>query len=98
MPLTELVEYQEGEYSINRPIISQMIDSASTPDNRYTPSKIKREARKLATHEMHLAWQKEYRNLKRAKPGMSNKWYSLQIAKTKIACGRKAETIRKNMT
>ena len=78
-------------------MIRRMVDAATTADNRYTPSKAKREARKLETQAMHASWRKEYRELKRSKPGKPDTWYSQQIAKMDIAQDRDPETIRKHM-
>lgn len=97
LPLTELIEYHDGAYSLDDATIRQLVDSATTADNRYTPSNAKREARKLYTAAMHESWQKEYRALKKKHPYMSDAWYSGKIAQMEIASGRSAETIRKNM-
>ncbi len=97
LPLVELIEYHDGAYSLDDAMIHQLVDSATTTDNRYTPSNAKREARKLDTSAMYESWQKEYRVLKKKYPNMSDSWYSQQIAKKEIAKGRSAETIRKNM-
>jgi len=96
-PLVELIEFHEGKYSLNDAMIHHMVDSATTADPRYTPSNAKREARKLDTQTMYSSWKKAYRDLKRGKPGKSDRWYATQIAKMEIANGRDAETIRKNM-
>jgi hypothetical protein len=97
LPLVELIEYHDGAYSLDDAMIRQLADTATTADNRYTPSNAKREARKLDTQALHGSWQKEYRALKKRHRGMSDVWYSQQIAKMEIANGRSAETIRKNM-
>ena len=78
-------------------MIRQLVDAATTADNRYTPSNAKREARKLDTQAMYERWRKEYRALKKSRPNMSDVWYSQQIAKMPIAMGRNAGTIKKNM-
>ena len=97
VPLVDLIEYHDGAYSLDGAIIRQLVDSANTADNRYTPSDVKREARKLDTQAMHENWKKAYRVLKRKRPDKSDVWYSLQIAKTDNPHNRKAETIRKQM-
>ena len=97
VPLAELIGFCDGQYSLDGDIIRRMVDAATTADNRYTPSQVKREARKLETQELHASWQKEYRELKRSKPGKSDSWYAQQIAKMDIAQQRDPETIRKNM-
>lgn len=97
VPLAELIEFSDGQYSLDGAMIRRMVDAATTTDNRYTPSQVKREARKLETQALHASWQKEYRNLKRSKPGKTDSWYAQQIAKMDIAKERDPETIRKNM-
>lgn len=97
LPLIELIEYHDGAYSLDHVMIRQLVDTATTADNRYTPSNAKREARKLDTATMYESWQKEYRSLKKKRSGMTDTWYSKQIAKMEIANARSAETIRKNM-
>ncbi|MEO6815670.1 MAG: hypothetical protein ABI177_03135 [Edaphobacter sp.] len=64
---------------------------------RRSPS-VRQEARKLDTQSMQEKWQKEYRRLKKSRPGHSDVWYSQRIAGMDIAEGRSAETIRKHMT
>jgi len=97
VPLAELVTFCDGQYSLDSAIILRMADAATTADNHYTPSQVKREVRKLETQALHANWQKEYRKLKSDKPGKPDSWYALQIAKTDMAQGRDSETIRKNM-
>ncbi len=97
VPLAELISFCDGLYSLDGAMIRRMVDAATTADNRYTPSHVKREARKLETQELHASWQKEYRELKRSKHGKTDSWYAKQIAKKDIAQGRDPETIRKNM-
>lgn len=97
VPLAELIAFCDGQYSLDGAMIRRMVDAATTADNRYTPSQVKREARKIETQALHASWQKKYRELKRSKPGKIDRWYANQIAKMDIAHNRKAETIRKNM-
>ena len=97
LPLAELVRYRESAFSIDSATIRQLVDSATTADNRYTPSNARREARKLDTKGLHESWQKEYRSLKKRRQEMSDVWYSQQIARMDIGKGRSAETIRKHM-
>lgn len=98
-PLAEAVEYHDGAYSLDGTMIRQLVDAATTTDNRYTPSNAKREARKLDTQAMYADWQKAYRDLhkKHKNKNMSETWYSQQIAKMDIAKGRDASTIKKHM-
>ncbi len=97
LPLAELIRFHEGSYSLDGSIVRRLVDAATTADPRYTPSDVKREARKLDTLARYARWQKEYRILKRDKPDRTDVWCSLQIAKMPIAHGRDVETIRKNM-
>ncbi|MDX2476742.1 MAG: hypothetical protein QNL05_05200 [Gammaproteobacteria bacterium] len=97
VPLTELIQYDGGAYSLRTDIIRQMVDSSSTADKRHTPSIVRREARKLKTQERYTCWKKAYLALKKKRPEMSDKWCSQQIAKMSIADNSSAETIRKNM-
>ena len=97
LPLIELIGYRDGAYSLDAAMIRQLVDSATTADNRYTPSNARREARKLDTQAIYESWQKEYRALKRKYPNKSDSWYSRKIAKMDIANGRSDESIRKNM-
>jgi len=97
LPLSGLVAYRTGAYSLDSARVGQLIDAATTADNRYTPSNAKREARKVDTQAMYKDWQKAYRELKKKRKDMSETWYSQQIAKMDIAKGRSAGTIKKNM-
>ena len=78
-------------------MIRVLVDSTTTKDTRYTPSSARREARKLDTQAMYEKWRKKYRKLKKSRPGMSDVWYSQQIAGMDIGQSRNPETIRKNM-
>jgi hypothetical protein len=97
VPLAECIEFREGLYSLDAVQIRRLADSATTADDRYTPSNARREARKLDTKAMYESWQKEYRAWRKRRPGKSDVWYSQQIAKMDIAQGRDAETIRKRI-
>ena len=97
VPLAELMEFREGKYSLNAAMIRQMVDSATTADPRYTPSDVRREARKLKTQAMYESWQKDFRKMKKSHPNASDVWISRKIAKLDIARGRNPETIRKKM-
>ena len=98
LPLIDLIEYRDGAYSLDSLLVRQLVDAATTADNRYTPSNARREAGKLDTQAMYEAWQKEYRSLIKTRPNQSDVWYSQQIAKNKtIANDRSAGTIKKHM-
>ncbi|MGA3334107.1 MAG: hypothetical protein ABSC62_08085 [Terracidiphilus sp.] len=97
VPLAELVRFGAEGYSVDREAIRQLVDAATTGDNRHTPSTVKREARKLKTQARHESWRKEYRALKQRRPELSGVRCSELIASKDIAQGRDAETIRKHM-
>jgi hypothetical protein len=96
-PVAELIEFHDGAYLLDAVQIRRLVDSSTTADERYTPSTARREARKLDTQARYESWKKEYRAMRRKRPGMSDVWCSQQIAKLDIAQGRDAETIRKRM-
>ena len=97
VPLAELVRFGIERYSVDTEAIRQLVDTSTTGDSRYTPSNARREARKLDTQALHERWRKEYRALKQRRSGMSDVWYSKQIARMEILPERSAETIRKHM-
>lgn len=97
VPLAEVMRSGKEGYSVDGEAVRQLVDTATTGDSRYTPSNARQEARKLKTQAIHDSWRKAYRALKKSRPGMSDKWYSQQIAKKPIAKDRSAETIRKHI-
>ena len=97
IPLVDAILFIDEDLSLNADLIRQLVDSATTADERYTPTTARREARKLNTQTMYETWRKQYRNLNKDRPNMSDIWYSQQIARLDIAKGRSAETIRKHM-
>lgn len=97
MPLADVIGFENGGFTLDRPVIHQMVDAATTADPRHIPSTAKREAGKLDTQARYASWQKAYRALRKKRPNESDVWYSQQIAKTPIAQGRDASTIKKNM-
>lgn len=97
MPLADGVGFENGSFTVDQAVIRQMVDAATTADPRHTPSTVKREAGKLNTQARYASWQKAYRALRKKRPNESDVWYSQQIAKTAIAQGRDASTIKKHM-
>ena len=75
----------------------QMLAEMPLNELRHTPSTAKREARKIDTQARYASWKKAYKALRKKHPGKSDVWYSQQIAKTAIAKGLSASTIKKNM-
>lgn len=97
MPLADVVGFENGGFTLDHAVIHQMVDAATTSDPRHTPSTAKREAGKLDTQARYASWQKAYKAFRKKRPNESDVWYSQQIAKTPIAQGRDASTIKKNM-
>jgi hypothetical protein len=99
LPLADVIGFEEGRFTLDRSVIRQMVDAATTADPRHTPSTAKREARKIDTQAMYASWQKAYRALLKNSPGHTDVWYSQQIAKDQKLnpLGRDAGTIKKKM-
>lgn len=96
-PLTDLITFEDGQFGIDAQPIRRMVDSATTKDPHYTPTFDRRAERKLGTQAMHEYWRKAYRELRKLSPNQSDVWYSRRIARTDIARGRDADTIRKRI-
>ncbi|MFZ2220468.1 MAG: hypothetical protein WAV85_17555 [Rhodoferax sp.] len=97
MPLADVIGFENGSFTLDPAVIRQLVDAATTADPRHTPSTAKREARKIDTQAMYADWQKAYKALQKTHPDKSDVWHSQQIAKTAIAHGRNASTIKKHM-
>lgn len=97
MPLADVISFENGSFTLDAAVIRQLVGAATTTDPRRTPSTAKRDARKIDTKAMYATWQREYRALRKKHLGKSDVWYSQQIAKTAIAKGRSASTIKKRM-
>lgn len=95
--LIDLLYFDTNEYVIDRSTVVRMVDAATSPDPRYTPSVAKRESRKIDTQDMYASWQKEYRKLHKKHPNKSDVWFSQQIAKLPLGKGRSAGTVKKKM-
>ncbi len=97
VPLVEFIEFRDGTYSLDDSQIRKLADYSTMADDRYTPGTDKRIDRKLATQAKYESWRKAYRALRKKHSGMSDVWYSQQIAKMEIGKGNDPETIRKHM-
>ena len=97
VPLADLVDFDRGDYAIDANAVRQLIDSTTTADPRYTPSTVRREARKLDTQDRYESWRAAYRTLTKRHPKMSDVWYARKIARQEVAAGFTADTIRKHM-
>ena len=97
-PLSELLGVNEDQIELDWPRVTAMLSRESdSKDKPCAPSIEKREARKLATAAMRQDWRDAHADLARQHPGMGKRWYSLKIARMPVACGRDAETIRKQL-
>ena len=97
MPLADVSGIENGGFTLDHAVLHQMVDAATTADPRHTPNTTKRDARKIDTQTRYASWQKAYKALRKKRPNESDVWYSQQIAKTPIAQGRDASTIKKHM-
>ena len=98
IPLIDVLFVEDDQLMIDTAAIKSLAkQSLSVTPKEYKSSVIEREAGKLKTKAMYANWQKAYRQLLKARPGNSDVWYSLQLAKKPIALGRSANTIRRHM-
>lgn len=94
----ELAKRAKPVYSETAKNSPRSEDDLTAADCRPPSRSARREVRKLATQERYKCWQKEYNELRKRRPDMSDVWYSQQIARLSIAEGHSADTIRKHMT
>ena len=97
VPLAEFIEFHKGAYTLDAVHIRRLADSATTADDRYTPSNARREARKLETQAMYESWRKEYRTLRRKKPRYVGRLVCATDCQDGHCPRSYAETIRKRM-
>lgn len=98
VPLEEVLYFDDRQLFIDRDYIDDLLNRVPARLNKvYSPSKTRREAKKLETQAMYQDWNDEYLKLKKLHPNKSKTWCSLQIAKMDIAKGKDAETIRRNL-
>jgi hypothetical protein len=97
LPVSEALYFDSGVIAIDSDRIASLIDKTPKGAKEYAPTTDKREARKRKTEARYEDWQEEYRKLKKANPGKSDTWCSLQIAKMPISDGKSAERIRRMM-
>ena len=98
VPLADLLDFDDGAYTLDTAAIRHLVDAATTADPSYTPSTTRRQARRLDTQARYARWQQAYRALKKRHPHMSDVWYARQIARQTVAAGCRADTIRRHMT
>lgn len=97
--LADVLTLSCGTLAVDRSELARCVDNpAGEPgSHRYSPSTVRREARKLDTRQRYEVWQKEARRLRAESPKASKRWISQQIAKKPMAGGATAETIRKHI-
>ena len=97
LPFSEVLHFREDRYGLEETRIRRWLDGAADEERPVASSHIRREARKLDTRKKYKEWQKAYRALRREKPGMTDVWYSRQIARSDLGGGHRPDTIRKRM-
>ena len=97
LALSKVLRFGKGVYGLEKTRIRRWMGASAAREGPTKASQVRREARKLDTQERHKTLQKAYRTLKREKPGMSDVWYSQQIARSDLGGGLRPGTIRKNM-
>lgn len=97
IPLTEIIEFNDSKYLLNKTIIDQMVDTSSATDGRYTPSSSRQDLRKQNTQRRNAIWQKEYRKIKKEQPNKSDRQIAKQIADSSLGKGCREGTIRNLM-
>lgn len=98
VPIEEVLYFEDQHLFIDLDYIDDLLTREPLSQSKtYTPSTVRREAKKLETQAMYQNWNDEYFRLKNLHPTKSKTWCSLQIAKMDIAKGKDAETIRRNL-
>ena len=97
LALSKVLFFRGGGFGLDGTGIRRWMDATATGKHPIPASRVRYESRKLDTHKTHQRLQKIYRALKREKPGMTDVWYSRQIARSGQGGGLSPETIRKRM-
>lgn len=98
IPLSELLYVEKGLVTLDRPRIENALSlNLGSVGKTYSPNTDKREARKRSTEAMRQDWRDAHAQLQREHPGKRKRWYSIRIARLPMACGRDAETIRRQL-
>ena len=98
LPLTEAIVLENGQPELDRNAIMDLVDRPIRhASNGGHPSTSQREASKRTTQARYASWREAYRKLRQKHRNMSDVWCARQIAKTDIAQGRSADTIRKQL-
>ncbi len=97
LALPKVLVFGDGGFGLEQSRIRRWLDATAADERPLASSHIRREVGKLDTRKKHKDWQRAYRALRREKPGMTDVWYSRQIAKSGLGGGHRPDTIRKNM-
>lgn len=97
--LLEILQFDSNNLIFKKNTLLKIIDKQpkKSSSKECSPTTTQRNLRKSKTQNQYKDWQKVYREIREKNPGMSNVWYSKQIAKMDIANGKDEETIRKHM-
>ena len=63
--LADLLDFDDGAYTLDTAAIRHLVDAATTADPRYTPNATRHQARRLDTQARYARWQQAYRVLKK---------------------------------
>lgn len=94
--VVEVLRFSSG-IEVDSGAVVRLVDSSHTSDPFYTPSVVRREARKLDTQQMYGQWRVMYRQLAGEHPDKSDRWIADRIARSEIGHGRSPDTIRRKM-
>ncbi|MCY3757405.1 MAG: hypothetical protein OXG96_06745 [Acidobacteria bacterium] len=97
LALPKVLVFGDGGFGLEQSRIRRWLDATAAAERPLASSHIRREVGKLDTRKKHKDWQRAYRALRREKPGMTDVWYSRQIARSGLGGGHRPDTIRKNM-
>jgi len=97
LALPKVLVFGNGGFGLEQSRIRRWLDATAADERPIASSRIRREVGKLDTRKKYKDWQKAYRALRREKPGMTDVWYSRQIARSVLGGGHRPDTIRKNM-
>lgn len=101
LPITDLLYFdlsksEKLELDIERVNYVLNLKQAKATKN-YHENTSKQDQRKANTQAMYADWQEEAVKLSKQNPGKGNNWICAKIAKTALAKGKSAETIRRNI-
>lgn len=101
LPISDLLYFdlsksEKLEFDIERVNYVLNLKQAKATKSYYENTS-KQDQRKANTQAMYADWQEEAVKLSKQNPGKGNNWICAKIAKTALAKGKSAETIRRNI-